>query len=112
MAVFLRKEPEWNQPAGGPDSAAGAEAVAGEAGGGPAAENKGGVMEGSAAENAVQQTFPEVITSLDEIHEVGTLAQVSEQVAERALQWPSRGCFSLQQTFWIEAWNPLVWGKG
>ena len=70
MAVFLRKEPEWNQAAGGPDAAA-----AGEGGGAPAVENKEGVIEGS-AENAVQQTFPEVITSLDEIHEVGTLAQV------------------------------------
>lgn len=72
VAVFLRKEPEWNQAAGGSDDAA----AAGEAGGGPVVENKDGVIEGS-AENAVQQTFPEVITSLDEIHEVGTLAQVS-----------------------------------
>eukprot|EP00752_Nemacystus_decipiens_P005164 g4687.t1 len=73
VAVFLRKEPEWNQAAGGSD----AEGAEGEGGGAPAVENKEGVVEGS-AENAVQQTFPEVITSLDEIHEVGTLAQVAD----------------------------------
>lgn len=82
VAVFLRKEPGWNQAAGSD----GEEAAAGEGGGGGAAatpgdnisngENKDGVIEGT-PENAVQQTYPEVITSLDEIHEVGTLAQVS-----------------------------------
>lgn len=84
VAVFLRKEPEWNQAAAASDGAAGA---TGEAGGGaPAAKNKEGVTEGS-AENAVQQTFPEVITSLDEIHEVGTLAQVRPPVKYRAWGW-------------------------
>lgn len=74
MAVFLRKEADWNQAAGESDDAAAA--AAGEGGGEtPVVENKEGVIEGS-AEDAVQQTFPEVITSLDEIHAVGTLAQV------------------------------------
>lgn len=48
MAVFLRKEREW-----------GAE----------------GAEDGKAE---VQLAFPEVITSLDEIHHVGTLAQVGD----------------------------------
>lgn len=74
VAVFLRKEPEWNQAADG--TAAEAAGAAGKGGESPVVENKDGVIEGS-AENAVQQTFPEVITSIDEIHEVGTLAQVS-----------------------------------
>lgn len=80
MAVFLRKEPGWNQAPGSD----GEESAAGEGGGAAATapgenisngENKDGVVEGT-PENAVQQTYPEVITSLDEIHEVGTLAQV------------------------------------
>lgn len=70
--MFLRKEPDWSQTE--------SEEGAGEGGEGSyestdgVAENPDGIIEGS-AENAVQQTFPEVITSLDEIHEVGTLAQ-------------------------------------
>lgn len=72
MAVFLRKEPEWNQ--GGSEGGSGGGGGSGAQTDG-AVENAEGVIEGG-AENAVQQTYPEVITSLDEIHEVGTLAQV------------------------------------
>eukprot|EP00903_Cladosiphon_okamuranus_P015213 g14061.t1 len=75
VAVFLRKEPEWNQTAGASDGTAAAAGEAGEAP--PEGANEEGVVEGS-GENAVQQTFPEVISSLDEIHEVGTLAQVAD----------------------------------
>ena len=73
MAVFLRKEPEWNQ--------GGSEGGSGGGGGGNGAqtdgavENAEGVIEGG-ADSTVRHTYPEVITSLDEIHEVGTLAQV------------------------------------
>lgn len=77
VAVFLRKDPEWNQAAGESDGTTAA-AAAGKGGGAPAAEEgREGVDEGPTAEKAVQQSFPEVITSLDEVHEVGTLAQVS-----------------------------------
>lgn len=50
MAVFLRKEREWGT------------------------ESK--IDEGGDGQGSMQLTFPEVITSLDEIHHVGTLAQV------------------------------------
>lgn len=53
MAVFLRKERDW--------------AAEGEAEGGDGAE---------ARQETMQLAFPEVITSLDEIYHVGTLAQV------------------------------------
>ena len=77
----MRKEPEWNQ--GGSEGGSSGDGSGGGGGGGGgngaqtdgAAENAEGVIEGG-AENAVQQTYPEVITSVDEIHEVGTLAQV------------------------------------
>lgn len=81
MAVFLRKEPEWNQgeseggrggdDGSGGNSAGGADGAQTDG----AVDNSEGVTEGG-VENSVQQTYPEVITSLDEIHEVGTLAQV------------------------------------
>ena len=80
VAVFLRKEPDWNQTAG-TDGDGATEAGEGAAGA-AVVENEDGVIEGS-NENAVQQTFPEVITSLDEIHEVGTLAQVRQQKCSR-----------------------------
>ncbi|CAN0415266.1 unnamed protein product, partial [Ectocarpus sp. 8 AP-2014] len=78
VAVFLRKEPEWNQGAEADSEASGETAAAGPPDDASTAvgDNKDGVVEG-AAENAVQQTFPEVITSIDEIHGVGTLAQAS-----------------------------------
>lgn len=80
VAVFLRKEPEWNQGAEADGEASGEAAAAATGPSGDASttleDNKDGVVEG-AAENAVQQTFPEVITSIDEIHGVGTLAQAS-----------------------------------
>lgn len=80
VAVFLRKEPEWNQAAGSDGEAVAAPGAGGGEATTPddasaAGENKDGVIDGT-TENAVQQTYPEVITSLDEIHEVGTLAQV------------------------------------
>lgn len=77
MAVFLRREPEWNQDGPGGRSGGeknGASSTGGTEGG--TLENAEGVIEGVSPEHAVQQTYPEVITSLDEIHEVGTLAQV------------------------------------
>ncbi|CAM9800412.1 unnamed protein product [Laminaria digitata] len=83
VAVFLRKEPEWNQGRSEGGSGGGSGGSGGGGGGGNGAqtdgavENAEGVIEGG-VENAVQQTYPEVITSLDEIHEVGTLAQVAD----------------------------------
>ncbi|CAB1117057.1 unnamed protein product [Ectocarpus sp. CCAP 1310/34] len=78
VAVFLRKESEWNQGAEADSEASGETAAAGppEDASTAAGDNKDDVVEG-AAENAVQQTFPEVITSIDEIHAVGTLAQAN-----------------------------------
>lgn len=74
MAVFLRKEPEWNQGGSGGGSGGGGDGGS-DAQTDGAAENAEGVIE-RGAESAVQHTYPEVIASLDEIHEVGTLAQV------------------------------------
>lgn len=79
VAVFLRKDAEgFGEPGtageegenrGGADSdAIGRDDVT---------PNKDGVIEGSPP-NALQQTFPEVISNLDEIHHVGTLAQVRD----------------------------------
>lgn len=51
VAVFLRKEREWSERA-----------------------------EGAAEGDSVDVAFPEVISSLDEIHHVGTLAQVWRQL--------------------------------
>lgn len=72
VAVFLRKEPEWSTGGGDGGGGGGASSTANDGGG---IENAEGIIEG-VAEGAVQQTYPEVITSLDEVHEVGTLAQV------------------------------------
>lgn len=74
VAVFLRKEPEWSQASGSESDAGAGGGASGD--GSVVQENKDGIIEGT-TENSVQQTYPEVITSLDEIHEVGTLAQAS-----------------------------------
>lgn len=60
MALFLRKERkrEWSE------------------GGSAAADGGLGVEDGADHDGAVQLMYPEVISSLDEIHSVGTLAQV------------------------------------
>lgn len=78
VAVFLRKDPEWDEDEAGDGSEEGATA-AGTASTASTADDSSNdtvAMNGDAVEGAVQQTYPEVITSLDEIHEVGTLAQV------------------------------------
>lgn len=65
MALFLRKEKkrEWSE------------------GGSAAADGGLGTAEDEASggDGAVQLVYPEVISSLDEIHNVGTLAQVWER---------------------------------
>lgn len=64
MALFLRKEKkrEWSEGgSAAPDGGLGT----------PEDEAGGG-------DGAVQLVYPEVISSLDEIHHVGTLAQVWE----------------------------------
>lgn len=81
VAVFLRKDAEGFGESGteGEEGkiSGGAEVGADSDAGGrdDVTPNKDGVIEGSPP-NALQQTFPEVISNLDEIHHVGTLAQV------------------------------------
>lgn len=84
VAVFLRKEPEWSTGGGdGGGGGGGGGEASSTANGEGGIENAEGVIEG-VAEGAVQQTYPEVITSLDEVHEVGTLAQVRQNTKVNA----------------------------
>lgn len=74
MAVFLRKEREWGSADGERGGGKGRGGKGGGVGSGTANIEADGVIEDGG--NSVQLAFPEVISDLDEIHHVGTLAQV------------------------------------
>ncbi|CAN0180341.1 unnamed protein product [Ascophyllum nodosum] len=79
VAVFLRKDPNVGGSRAEEESGrgAGADSTINNTGKDDVTPNADGVIEGS-PQNALQQSFPEVISSLDEIHGVGTLAQVAD----------------------------------